>query len=306
MTANNSKPKRVRNRVRKSFGGWAFDIFNYTFIGLFAFACLYPYWNTFAVSLSSNRAILANEVILWPVELNLESYSMILRDQVFIRSMLNTIYMTLGGTLVNMVACILFAYPFSRPKFPGKNIFVYLLIFTMFFGGGLIPTFILMGNLGLMNSFFGLWMLNAYSIGNIIILRTFFQRLPVELDESAKIDGAHDMQALIKIVLPLSKAVLATLTLFAAVGWWNNFMGPLIYIQDPDRGTLMVRLRQLLDMGTMQFQQIMDEGIVAEARLLPEQFRAAAIFVSTVPIICVYPFLQKHFAKGVLIGGIKG
>jgi putative aldouronate transport system permease protein len=157
-----------------------------------------------------------------------------------------------------------------------------------------------------MNKFEGIWILGLYSIGNMILLRTFFQNLPYELQESAKIDGANDPYILLKIVLPLSMPVLATLTLFYAVGWWNSYMTPLLYLQDSQKVTLMLRLRQLLWMSTQNLQQIYEEGIAQRQKLTPEAFKGASIMVSTIPIIIVYPFLQKHFAKGVMIGSIKG
>ena len=295
-----------RNKISLSAGEWIFEVCNHTFLALFAFACLYPFISTAAVSFSSNRAIMSGEVFLWPVEFNIEAYIEIWQDGILFRAMYNTIYMTIGGTVVNMIATILFAYPMSRQRFPGKRIILTLMVITMFFSGGLIPTYILMNNLTLMNKFEGIWILGLYSISNMILLRTFFQNIPFELQESAKIDGANDPYILMKIVLPLSMPVLATLTLFYAVGWWNAYMTPLLYLQDSQKVTLMLRLRQLLWMSTQNLQQIYEEGIAQRQKLTPEAFKGASIMVSTIPIIIVYPFLQKHFAKGVMVGSIKG
>ena len=175
----------------------------------------------------------------------------------------------------------------------------------MFFGGGLIPTFILMKSLHLMDTYLCLWLLGLFSIYNMIILRTFFSGLPPELEESAKIDGANDIVVLIRIALPLSKAVLATLTLFYAVGWWNSYMSPLLYISSPDKAVLMLKLKQLLDQSQLAQNHPEEIGVVRPV-IAPESFKAASIIVSTVPILCVYPFLQKYFVKGVMIGSIKG
>ena len=301
----NIKTSRA-NRIKVSAGGRLFDCCNYMFLALFAFACLYPFVNTIAVSLSSNRAILAGEVFVWPVDFSITAYTRIWTDGILGKAMLNTVYMTVGGTIVNMLGTILFAYPMSRPRFPGKRLILLLMVITMFVGGGLIPTFILMRSLNLMEKFEGLWILNFYSIGNMIMLRTFFQQLPNDLDESARIDGASDMKILISIILPLSAPILATLTLFYAVGWWNAYMGPLFYIHDAKKVTLMLRLKQILWMGTQDLQQVYEEGVNQIQKVTPEAIKGASIMVSTLPIICVYPFLQKHFAKGVMIGSIKG
>jgi putative aldouronate transport system permease protein len=194
----------------------------------------------------------------------------------------------------------------SRPSFPGKRLILILMVITMFLSGGLVATFVLMRNLNLMEKFEGLWILNFYSVGNMIMLRTFFQQLPGELDESARIDGANDPIILIRVILPLSMPILATLTLFYAVGHWNAYMGPLLYIHDAKKVTLMLRLKQILWMGTQDLQQVYDEGIAQNQKVTPEAVKGASIMVATLPIICVYPFLQKHFAKGVMIGSIKG
>ena len=156
-----------------------------------------------------------------------------------------------------------------------------------------------------MDKYGALWLLSLFSTGNMIILRTFFQQLPAELEESAKIDGANDITVLVRIYLPLSKAVLATLTLFYAVGWWNSYMGPLLYISDPDKTVLMLKLKQLLDQSQMAQLHPEEVGVVKQI-VAPESFKAASIIVSTVPILCVYPFLQKYFVKGVMVGSIKG
>ncbi len=297
---------RRRNRIKQTTGERLFDVFNYLFLAAFAFTALYPFLNTIANSLSSNRAIIAGEVYLWPIEINFEAYNQIWTDPYLFKAMRNTIFMTVFGTAINMFATILAAYPLSRPYFPGKKIVMVMLTITMFFGGGLIPTFILMNMLGLMNKFAGLWILSLFSTYNMIVMRTFFQGLPAELEESAAIEGANDIIILVKIMLPLSMPVLATLTLFYAVGWWNSYMGPLLYITDPEKVTLMLKLRQLLWAAQTALQQINEEGLMNRPRVTEEAFKAASILVSTVPIIMVYPFLQKYFVKGVMVGALKG
>jgi len=294
-----------KNRIKLTIGERIFYIVNYALLTFLAIVALYPFVNTVANSLSSSRAILAGEVVLLPVEFTIAAYKQITIEGRIFQSMRNTVYLTVVGTFLNMVATAMCAYPLSKKYFPGKNLFVTLIAITMFFGGGMIPTFILIRQLGLMDKYAALWFLSLFSTGNMIILRTFFQGIPAELEESAKIDGANDITVLVRIYLPLSKAVLATLTLFYAVGWWNSYMGPLLYISDPDKSVLMLKLKQLLDQSRIAQLHPEEAGMVKEI-IAPESFKAASIIVSTVPILCVYPFLQKYFVKGVMIGSIKG
>ena len=297
--------RKRKNRIKTSTPEIIFQIVNYVLLTLIAIACLYPFVNTISTSLSSNRAILSGEVLIWPVELTGGAYAQIIEDGSIFRAMGNTVRLTVIGTTLNMLFTLLTAYPLSRAYWPGKKIFLGLIVFTMFFGGGMIPTFILIRTLNLMDTYGALWMLSLYSIGNVIILRTFIQTLPKELEESAFIDGASDLRVLTSIILPLSKAVLATLTLFYLVGWWNAYFQPLIYINDERKQVLMLRLRQLLDASQMAQSDLEEMGVAKEI-IAPESFKAATIMVSTIPIVCVYPFLQKYFVKGVMIGSIKG
>ena len=294
-----------KKRIRISTGERIFYIVNYFFLTLLGISTLYPFVNTIANSLSSSRAILTGEVVLLPVEWTVEAYRQITTQGRIFHSMANTVYLTLIGTFLNMLVTTMCAYPLSKRYFPGKMLFVTLIAITMFFGGGMIPTFILIRTIGLMDKYGALWLLSLFSTGNMIILRPFFQQLPAELEESAKIDGANDITVLVRIYLPLSKAVLATLTLFYAVGWWNSYMGPLLYISDPDKTVLMLKLKQLLDQSQMAQLHPEEVGVVKQI-VAPESFKAASIIVSTVPILCVYPFLQKYFVKGVMVGSIKG
>lgn len=295
---------RKKNVIRVSKGERVFYIVNYCVLTLLGVTALYPFLITLANSLSGSRAILAGEVVLFPVDFSLEAYYQITAAKIF-DTMANTVYLTIIGTGLNMLVTIMSAYPLSKKNFPGKNLCVTILTITMFFGGGLIPTFILMKSLHLMDTYLCLWLLGLFSMYNMIILRTFFSGLPLELEESAKIDGANDIVVLIRIALPLSKAVLATLTLFYAVGWWNSYMSPLLYISSPDKAVLMLKLKQLLDQSQLAQNHPEEIGVVRPV-IAPESFKAASIIVSTVPILCVYPFLQKYFVKGVMIGSIKG
>jgi putative aldouronate transport system permease protein len=283
-------------------------IFNYVFLSLIAFCCLYPFINIVVTSLSSRRAVYAGEVYLWPVEFNLDAYKEVLLDgQIFV-SMWNTAILTVVGTVMSMTSTILCAYALSKKRLMGRGIFMGLIVFTMMFSGGMIPSFLLIRNLGLMDSYWALWLGGLQSSYNMIVLRTFFQGIPESLEEAAQIDGAGDPYILVRIVLPLSGAALATIALFYAVGWWNTYFSAVMYITSTSKQTLMVKLRQMLDAMQVlvsQAQAGINEGS-SMTNIAAETFKAATILVSMLPIMCVYPFLQKYFVKGVMIGSVKG
>jgi putative aldouronate transport system permease protein len=276
-------------------------------LGFFALCCLYPFINIAVVSVSSMRAVNAGEVYLWPVEFTLEVYKEVIRDgQIFV-AMKNTVFLTVVGTALCMTSTILSAYALSKKRLLGRGVFMGLIVFTMMFGGGMIPSFLLIRSLGLMDSYWALWLSGLQSSYNMIVLRTFFQTIPESLEEAAQIDGAGDPYILMRIVLPLSGAALATITLFYAVGWWNTYFSAMMYITTSTRQTLMVKLRQMLD--AMQVLASQAESGISEGanmtNIAGETFKAATILVSMFPIMCVYPFLQKYFTKGVMIGSVK-
>lgn len=276
-------------------------------LGLFALCCLYPFINIAVISVSSMRAVNAGEVYLWPVEFTLEVYKEVIRDgQIFV-AMKNTVLLTLVGTALCMTSTILSAYALSKKRLLGRGIFMGIIVFTMMFGGGMIPGFLLIRSLGLMNTYWALWLSGLQSSYNMIVLRTFFQTIPDSLEEAAQIDGAGDPYILVRIVLPLSGAALATITLFYAVGWWNTYFSAMMYITTSTRQVLMVKLRQMLD--AMQVLASQAESGISEGAgmtdIAGETFKAATILVSMLPIMCVYPFLQKYFTKGVMIGSVK-
>jgi len=289
--------------MKISLGEKIFSVFNYIFIFLFSMACLYPFLYIVANSFSSNRAVVSGEVFLWPVEFNVEAYRQLMIEGQIFGSMWNTVVLTIVGTALNMICTILCSYALSKKRLDGRGIVMGMIVFTMMFSGGMIPGFLLIRNLGLMDTYWALWLSGLQSTYNMVVLRTFFQGIPDSLEEAAQIDGAEDPYILVRIVLPLSGAALATITLFYAVGWWNAYFGPMLYISSPEKYTLMVRLRSMLDAArNLTIQNEVGEEIA----IAQETYRAASIIISTVPIICVYPFLQKYFVKGVLIGSIKG
>ncbi len=297
--------------AQTSNGDRVFYGVNYSLLTIFTLLCILPFVHIIAISLSSYRAVVSGEVGLWPVDFTLTAYRNLIREGTIFQALRNTVWVTVVGVVLSMTATTLAAYPLSKKRLNGRPILLWLVIFTMLFNGGLIPTFIVMRTYGLINRYWVLWLLGLASGFNIFIMKTFFQEIPDSLEESAWMDGAQDFTILLRIVLPLSMPVIATLTLFYAVGTWNSYMNVLIYIQDPSRYTLMLRLRQMVN-------QVNDAMLSAEstegtegAQLLdnlitPESIRSAAIIVATVPILIIYPFLQRYFVKGVMLGSLKG
>lgn len=301
MVTNGKKPLTVINRRSSSsrFYRWL----NYSLLALCAYATLFPFVNIIATSFSSSRAINAGEVFMWPIEFNITAYYNLIRDGQLIVAMKNTVIITIVGTALNMLFTIMAAYPLSKSRLRGRNIMLMAILFTMLFSGGLIPNFLLINSLGLVNTYWALWLPALISAYNMFVMKSFLEGLPAELEESAAIDGASEFSILWKIILPLSKPVIAALTLFYAVGWWNSYMNVLIYIRSTDKLSMMVKLYQMIDLVTPELMR--GEGVM-QMVVTPEGIRAAAIVFAIVPILCVYPFLQRHFIKGVLLGSIKG
>ncbi|NLM11499.1 MAG: carbohydrate ABC transporter permease [Clostridiaceae bacterium] len=277
----------------------------YFTLTILIFICLYPFLNVIAYSLSGYNAVLSGRVTFYPIDFNLSAYKQILgRTQIWV-AMRTTLLVTLMGTATSLVLTIFAAYALSRNYLPGRSFFTGLILFTMYFSGGIIPTFLVVKGLGLFDTLGALFIPQAVNVFNFIVMRTFFRELPKSLEEAAKIDGASEFQVLFKVVLPLSLPIIATISLFYAVGYWNSYFDALLYIQDPDKYTLQLRLRSLLfgeELNTSGRPNL--EGIGTE--VMSQSLKMATVAVSTIPIIVVYPWLQKYFVKGVMIGSIKG
>lgn len=281
-----------------------FDTIVILIVFLTALICLLPMLNVLAVSLSSNSAILNSKVTILPVDFTLETYKTIIKDNTMIRSLVFTIIMTASYTLIGMLLTICAAYPLTKSRLKGRNIMMLMILFTMYFSGGIIPDYLLVKNLHLLNSMWALVIPGAISAYNMIILKTFFTGLPDSLEESATLDGCTDIGILFRIVLPLSTPVLATLSLFYAVGKWNSFMDAIFYITDSKLYPLQLKLYQIVQ-NSQSLEIQANEGATT-ATTLPESLKSACIMFATVPILLVYPWLQKYFVKGVMIGAIKG
>lgn len=283
----------------------ALDVINYGTLAVISFIMVYPFLNVLAVSLSDYSAYIQNPMMIWPQKMSLAALKSVFGNELILTSYSNTILITVIGTFIDLCLLLITAYPLSKAHLRGKKIFMGLIIFTMLFNGGLIPNFYLVKNLGLLDTQWALILPRLLMAFNIILLKNFFENLPLSLEEAAKIDGASDFCILYKIMIPLSKPILATLALFIAVGYWNSFFEAVIYIRDPQKWTLQLVLREIIMAANTQMLQT--EGNLAEMSATSSvTVKYATLIVAILPIVCVYPFLQKYFVKGIMVGAVKG
>ncbi|MCM8900528.1 carbohydrate ABC transporter permease [Caldicoprobacter algeriensis] len=270
---------------------------------LLVIATLYPFWYVLVASLSNPTAVAQRGgLMLWVEGFTLEAYRTVAQNPNVWIGYKNTIIYVVGGTVVNLFMTTLGAYGLSRRNLYGKGVIMKLIVFTMFFSGGLIPTFLLVKSLGMVDTRWAMIIPGAISTYNMIIMRTAFQGIPVSLEESARIDGANDFTIMWRIIVPLSLPVMAVMTLFYAVGHWNSFFNALVYLRRRELFPLQLILREILI--TQSLYEMMT-NVVTDREPIGETIKYATIIVSTVPILCLYPFLQKYFVKGVLIGSLK-
>lgn len=282
----------------------------YILLSLLAFMTFYPFWNALVISFNSGMDTSMGGVTFWPRVWTLENYGIVFNDA----RLLNAFFISVGRTVIGTAASILFtaifAYGISKRELMGRKFYMILCIITMYFSGGLIPSFLLIRELGLMNSFWVFIIPSLISVWNMIIFRTFFQGLPAGLEESAKIDGSGNWGIFFRIVIPLSGPVIATLSLFTAVYHWNDWFGPSIYISNENLLPIQTMLKQILNSNIVsdQMSQLDSaaQGQLAKMRTVTSKsLSMATMMVATIPIIMVYPFVQKYFVKGVLIGSLK-
>ncbi|MDR1971432.1 MAG: carbohydrate ABC transporter permease [Treponema sp.] len=267
--------------------------------------CLFPMLNLLARSLSDPMAIVNRRVSLWPVDPTLDSYRYVFLDSSFSRSMLWTAILTVICTLVSLTVTVLCAFPLTYASLKGKGLINTLIIFTMYFSAGTIPNYVLIKSLGLLNNPLVLILPNCLSVFNMIILRSFFYGVPESLRESAELDGANPFTVLVRIYLPLSTAVLATLALFYAVGRWNGFSDALLYLTRADFHPIQLKLYNIIN-NLSSIEIATQEGIAGGIPAASDGMKAAAVMFATVPILLVYPWLQRYFIAGVTIGAVKG
>jgi putative aldouronate transport system permease protein len=281
------------------------DVFIYISLIISAIFCAAPGINLAAVSLSGQNAIESGRVLFWPVDFTLDTFVMLFKGTSIIRAFRNSVVITVVGVVLNMVMTVLAAYPLSRSYFWGRKTFSRLTVFTMLFSGGMIPTYILVKQLGMIDHFSAIWLPGLISTYNMMIMRSFFESIPEELAESARIDGCGEWRLLFNIFLPLSKPVAAALILFYGVAQWNTFMDVLLYINSSSKMNLSVFVQQMIQsqQALKQLENINPNEIVNVASA---GIKAAATVVMVVPMLIVYPFVQKYFVKGVMLGAIKG
>jgi multiple sugar transport system permease protein/putative aldouronate transport system permease protein len=267
----------------------------------------YPMILVVSSSFSDRYAVLAGKVILWPVDFSLEGYKAVFNYPDILTGYRNTLLYTITGTVINVAVTMIAAYPLARKGWYGRKFISLVFIFTMFFSGGMIPTYIQIRSLGILNSVWAMILPGMISVYNLIITRTFIENsIPKELFESAKIDGSGEFRCFWQIVLPLSKAVMAVLVLYYAVGHWNAYFNAFIYLSRRELFPLQIFLREILIMNSIDQNSFLDEAAMAYRQGMYDLLKYSLIVVATAPIICVYPFIQKYFVKGVMIGSVKG
>ena len=289
---------------RMTLGDIIFELFALIFVSVLGISCLYPILYVFSSSISDPWAVLTGKVKLFPVGFSLDAYQKVLSTPNIWTYYYNTVWYTVVGTVFNIIVTIMLAYPLSKKYFVLRTPVTFLVVFTMFFGGGLIPTFLLVNNLGLYGTRWVMVLIGLVGTFNMIIARTFFMSLPEELFESAKIEGASETLIIIKIVMPLSTAIIAVLALYYGVSHWNTYFNALIYLPRQELQPIQVLLRRVVLQNS---QDIMESiNLEPDAPTVSNQIKYAVIFFAMFPIMCLYPFLQKYFVKGVMIGALKG
>ena len=286
-------------------GRKAFQAFNYTFLFLLMLVCLYPLYLQLITSLSHGLEVMKGGITLLPRNITFSTYKTLVRGELFMY-MKNTVVYTVVGTLVNLVMSCLCAYPLARKTFSGRKFFTVIVTVTLFFSGGMIPMYLTVKQYGLMDTMWALILPGAISTYNMIIIRTAFQSIPESLIESAQLDGANDLIILWKIVVPLSKATLATMLLFYAVSHWNSYFDAMLYINKKEMYPLQIMLRNMLIGGLFNEETAIAGASADSFAVTDATLRSAAIIVTTLPILIVYPFVQRYFVKGVMIGSVKG
>ncbi|AEI40476.1 carbohydrate ABC transporter permease [Paenibacillus mucilaginosus] len=286
----------------RTLGNRLFDWVNGTILLLIAIACVIPFVYVLAISFTSPAQVAQGGLILYPKEWSLSAYRYIFSTDTLWRSMMVSIYITVVGTLINLVFTSLMAYPLAKTHLRGRQYILLGVLFTMLFSGGLIPTYFVVKAMHLTNTLWSLMIPAAISGFNLIVLKNFFQQIPDGLEDSAKIDGCNDLGILFRIVLPLSMPAMATFALFYAVGHWNQFFNAILYINDNTKWPIQVLLREIVILASGRI----GDTDIDDADIQPLTIRMAVIVFATLPILLVYPFLQKHFSKGVLLGSVKG
>jgi putative aldouronate transport system permease protein len=289
---------------KESVSRRVFFVVNYSVLTIATVVCIFPMLHVVAMSFSSKAAVNGGMVVAWPVNFTTATYQFVLKEPKFYNSFLISVERTLIGIVVNMLLTILAAYPLSmrKDKFHARGFYAWFFMVTMLFGGGMIPTYLVVYNTHLINSIWALIIPSAVPVFNVILLQNFFKELPDEISEAAFIDGAGYWMTLTRILVPISKPVMATLILFVAVGHWNSWFDGMIYMNDPNKYPLQTYLQTIV----VQIDMKAVTNLSDVANIATKNSKAAQIVVAMLPILCVYPFLQKYFTKGIIMGSVKG
>ncbi len=296
-------------QVKETTGDRIFSIVNYFVLSLVLIIVLYPLVYILSASFSDARAVTSGRVWLWPVNPTLAGYEAIFKNKLLLSGFGNSLFYTVFGTIINVVLTILAAYPLSRPDLPGRTVLTFLFFFTTIFSGGLIPTYLVVKDLGMLNTRWAMLLPVALSVWNLLIMRTYFQTtIPKELHDAAQLDGCDEFNYLVRVVLPLSGPIIAVIALFYAIGHWNSFFTALIYLNNKALWPLQLVLREVLVQN--QIDPGMLAGIDPQQLALRQQLREllkySLIVVATGPLLMIYPFVQKHFVRGIMLGSVKG
>jgi putative aldouronate transport system permease protein len=304
------KAKKKRRGYRMTSADWAFEIFNYTALTLLMIVTLYPFLNQIAISFNSATDSLKGGIYLWPREWTLENYRYVFKDATIFQATLVSVARTVLGTVLTVLCSAMVAYTISRPDFVLRRFVTIIFVLTMYVNGGLIPTFLLMKSLGLINSFWVYIWPGLIGVFNLIIIRSFIEGLPDGILEASRIDGAGDFRTFFSIVLPLSMPVLATVALFSGVYQWNSWFDVMLYNSSNIKlSTLQYELQKILQNSQAAMtaaSAFSNSQNLGASSVTPMSIRATMTIVASVPIIMVYPFLQKYFVKGMMVGGVKG
>lgn len=303
------KVKYDQDYIKRSTGEKIFNVCNITLMAILLVFLLYPVLNVIAISMSSEAEVMAANVTFYPIGFNPQAYRTIFKDTELWRSIYNSALVSFGGCVLSLVALSVAAYPLAFGNFYGKKLYSVIIMFTMWFQGGIVPLFLTIQNLGLYDSLWALVLNGLISAYNVVIIRSYFSSIPFSVVESARIDGANDFTILFRLIIPLSKPVLATVALWVIVGHWNDYMNPLILISSTENQTLQLKLKALVlaaesstsNLSTLS-QSTAHKGVAA----LSTQVKNAVLVVSMVPMIAIYPFIQRFFVSGVMLGSVKG
>ncbi len=278
---------------------------NYFVLLLVGLTCLFPLVHILAISLSEAQDVASGRVFLWPVDITIKPYQALFAGSDIINGFKNNLIITVVGTVLSMIFTVMAAYPLSRKNMIGRRKFTLIILFTMLFTGGIIPNYLVLSSFHLINSYWAIWLPGLISVFNLLVLKTYFESLPEELIEAARMDGCKEFRLIVQIVLPLSVPVLAALTLFYLVGYWNQFVNVLLFINDTEKYNLTVIVQQMIRSQSViqELNNLQPEDTLS---LTPETIRASGLVVSILPMIIIYPILQRYFVKGITLGAIKG